>query len=157
MISKVGRIAFWISLAALSSCVRDQDPVDLPSRIQNQIVQDHIADLRSFSERFKQFSEAENELKKGLFNFNQDVVRASEGRINLVSTGTDAIAIARTILPSFASRRLDVDPAHEAAFEFEDLWIVVFQTESFEHYDPTRSVVIVLSRHTAEVLRIYVS
>src|SRR5690606_31943598 len=110
--------------------VRDQDPVDLPSRIQNQIVQDHIADLRSFSERFKQFSEAENELKKGLFNFNRDVVRASEGRINLVSTGTDAIAIARTILPSFASRRLDVDPGHEAAFEFEDLWIVVFQTES---------------------------
>jgi hypothetical protein len=122
--------------------------------LQKEFINANLIKLEYLSGKYDYFEEAVIELEKGLFSMDREKIGITYGRLNLVQTDETTITIAKLILPSFARKNIGED-FFTFASKFKNLWIVRFQSKTFEkaNFDPG-SAVIVISKHTAEVLMI---
>jgi hypothetical protein len=122
--------------------------------LQQEFIQENISKLEYLSSKYDYIEESVVELAKGIFLMSPEKVTNTDGRINLVRTDDAAIALAKLILPSYPKEILGNDFISIAS-QFKNLWIVTFQSKKFKQFDfDTPVVMVVISKHTAEVVMI---
>ena len=124
----------------------------------NEFLEYFKTDLEAFSHRFSDFDSISEELKKGIFDMDYNILEHIEGCIYLVQTAQNAIDIANIIIGNLHKRKIGPF-ANKCAYSFKNLWIVMFQIDKTEkdimRLDADTDLFIVISKHTAEVLMIW--
>ena len=128
---------------------------DVNSASYNEFLEYFKTDLETFSRRFSDFDSISEELKKGIFDMDYNILEHIGGRIYLVQTAQNAIDIANIIVGNLQKRKIG-SFVNKCAYSFKNLWIVMFQVNKTEennmHLDADTDLFIVISKHTAEVL-----
>jgi hypothetical protein len=156
MIKKANEYLFFtlISTIFLSCTSGNTGNVRLIEMLQQEFINTNMVELECLSGKYDLFEEASIGRKKGLFSMDGEKIAATKGRINLVQTDKTAIAIAELILPSFPQKIIG-EEYFTFASKYRNLWIVSFQSKTFEKgVFEAGFVTVVISKHTAEILLI---
>jgi hypothetical protein len=149
-------LVFSLILGLFLSCAERNIGGNISIEIlQNEFINDNISELEYLSGQYNYIEEAIVELEKGLFSMEHEKIRVTNGCINLVRTDEAAIAIAKIVLPSYTQKAIG-NKFTTIASKFKNLWIVgLLQSKTFVQADfDTTFAVIVISKHTAEILMI---
>ena len=131
---------------------------DVNSASYNEFLEYFKTDLEAFSHRFSDFDSISEELKKGIFDMDYNMLEHIGGRIYLVRTAQNAIDTANIIVENIQKRKIG-SFVNKCAYSFKNIWIVMFQVNKTEEnnmrLDADTDLFIVISKHTAEVLMIW--